>query len=140
MQVHIWDTLGQEKFFALAPLFFRKAIGALLVFDCTRRETFDALELWLQQLSNNVDTRVIILLLGNKCDSPSREVPYNVAMEWARARNMGYLEVSAKTGANIRNAFSCLIREIYRNTAGYEEPPAPVKKQQKKEEGKEQMT
>ena len=95
---------------ALAPLFFRKAIGALLVFDVTKKESFDQLDIWLQQLSNNIDSRVIIMLLGNKCDLPNRQVPYNVAMEYARSHNMGYLEVSAKTGANIRNSFNCLIR------------------------------
>jgi len=73
------------------------------------------------------------MLVGNKCDLPNREVPYNVAMMFAKERNMGYLEVSAKTGANIFNTFNCLIRgtlsyntntslEIYRNTAFYEEP------------------
>ena len=73
------------------------------------------------------------MMLGNKCDLPQREVPYNEAMEYARAKNMGYLEVSAKSGANIRNAFTCLIRgnisriilkfiETYKNTGFYEEP------------------
>ena len=64
------------------------------------------------------------MLLGNKCDLPDREVPYNVAMEYARSKNFGFLEVSAKTGTNIKSAFSCLVRginfcltckEIYRN-------------------------
>lgn len=45
-QLHIWDTLGQEKFKALAPLFFRKAIGAFLVYDCTNKESFEALDSW----------------------------------------------------------------------------------------------
>lgn len=95
---------------SLAPLFFRKAIAAFLVYDCTDRASFEALDTWFQQISNNIDTRVIIMLLGNKCDLPQREVPYNEAMEYARGKNMGYLEVSAKTGANIRNSFNCLIR------------------------------
>lgn len=121
-QLHIWDTLGQEKFKSLAPLFFRKSIGAFLVYDCTSKESFEALDGWFQQLSNNIDSRVIIMLLGNKCDLPNREVPYNVAMEYARSRNFGFLEVSAKTGMNVRNAFNCLVREIYHNTTvGIEE-------------------
>jgi GTPase KRas protein len=64
------------------------------------------------------------MLLGNKCDLPNREVSYNMAMDYARSRNFGYLEVSAKTGANVKNSFYCLVRgtmmlvtflEIYRN-------------------------
>jgi GTPase SAR1 family protein len=50
------------------------------------------------------------MLLGNKCDLPNREVPYNVAMEYARSRNFGFLEVSAKAGTNIKNSFHCLVR------------------------------
>ena len=50
------------------------------------------------------------MVIGNKSDLPNREVPYNVAMEWARSRNFGFLEVSAKTGGNIKNAFNCLVR------------------------------
>ena len=109
-QLHIWDTLGQEKFKALTPLFFRKAVGAFLVFDCTSMISFKAMDDWLLQMSNSIDSRVIIMVLGNKCDLPNREVPYNVAMEWARSRNFGFLEVSAKTGANIKNAFNCIVR------------------------------
>ena len=45
-QVQIWDTLGQEKFHSLAPLFFRRAVGAFLVYDVSDRESFDSLDLW----------------------------------------------------------------------------------------------
>jgi hypothetical protein len=50
------------------------------------------------------------MLLGNKCDLPEREVPYNAAMEYARSKNFGFLEVSAKTGMNIKSSFNCLVR------------------------------
>ena len=65
-------------------MFFRKAVGAFLVFDCTSMLSFKALEDWILQMSNCIDSRVIIMVLGNKCDLPNREVPYNYAMEWAR--------------------------------------------------------
>jgi len=45
-QLHIWDTLGQEKFKSLAPIFFRKSVGAFLVYDVTNEESFHALEGW----------------------------------------------------------------------------------------------
>ena len=110
-QLHIWDTLGQEKFKAMAPLFYRKAVGAFLVYDCTNRTSFEQVDEWYQQISSNVDgARVLVMLLGNKCDLPNREVQYNEAMEYARSRNFGFLEVSAKTGTNIRNSFNCLVR------------------------------
>ena len=86
-------------------------MGAFLVYDCTSRKSFDEVEEWYKQISSNIDgARVIVMLLGNKCDLPNREVPYNDAMEYARSRNFGFLEVSAKTGSNIRNSFNCLVR------------------------------
>eukprot|EP00347_Sterkiella_histriomuscorum_P016664 403352329 len=136
-QLHIWDTLGQEKFKAVSPLFFRKAVGAFLVYDCTNKHSFDEIESWYQQLSNSIDTRVIIMLIGNKCDLPNREVPYNTAMEYARSRNFGFLEVSAKTGINIKNSFYCLVKEIYRNqTNQVDEPLTDPKQPHKKSEKK----
>ena len=62
--LHIWDTLGQEKFKAVAPLFFRKAVGAFLVFDCTSRKSFENISSWFSEITNHVDTRVIIMLIG----------------------------------------------------------------------------
>ena len=47
-QLHIWDTLGQEKFKALAPIFFKKSVGAFLVYDVTDKDSFLALEGWKQ--------------------------------------------------------------------------------------------
>lgn len=61
------------------------------------------------------------MLMGNKCDLPNREVPYNMAMEYARSRNFGFLEVSAKAGTNIKNSFYCLVREIYKNQTNPED-------------------
>ncbi len=53
------------------------------------------------------------MLLGNKCDMPTREVSFNEGMQFARERNFGFLEVSAKTGTNIRSSFYCLVRGKY---------------------------
>jgi GTPase SAR1 family protein len=47
-QLHIWDTLGQEKFKALAPIFYRKSVGAFLVYDVTSRKSFEDVDEWYQ--------------------------------------------------------------------------------------------
>ena len=78
-QVHIWDTLGQEKFMSLAPLFFRRSVGAFLVYDVTSMESFKAIDKWYEQILKNADTKVIVMLIGNKKDKENREVPYNTA-------------------------------------------------------------
>ena len=99
---------------ALAPLFFRRAVGAFLVFDVCSMESFKNLDKWYDQILKNTDQRLIIMLLGNKCDKNTREVPYNVAMQYAMERNFGFMEVSAKTGAGVQAAFDCMIQEVYR--------------------------
>ena len=73
-QLHIWDTLGQEKFKSLAPVFFRKSVGAFLVYDVTNKESFLALESWKEQLNNTNDTKIVVMLVGNKVDLPNKQV------------------------------------------------------------------
>ena len=109
-QLQIWDTLGEEEFKAIAAIFFKKAVGAFLVYDVNDRKSFEELDTWFEQISSNADQRVIIMVLGNKCDDKNREVTYNEGMEYARSKNFGFLETSAKTGYNVDNAFNCLVR------------------------------
>ena len=113
-KVHVWDTLGQEKFRSVAPIFFKKSIGAFLVYDVTSKDSFEAIEEWYQLLLQHTDSRIIIMLLGNKKDKENREVPYNVGMQFAMSHNMGFMEVSAKQGIGIFSAFKCLVNQIYR--------------------------
>ena len=114
VQLHIWDTLGQEKFMALSQLFFRGAVGAFLVYDVCSMESFRALDKWYEQIIKTTDTKVIVMLLGNKKDKVEREVPYNMAMQYAMINNFGLMEVSAKTGFGIKEAFNRLVSEIYK--------------------------
>ena len=100
-QLHIWDTLGQEKFKSLAPIFFRKSVGAFLVYDVTCKESFAALKGWKEQLENNADGKIITMLIGNKVDLANKEIPSEVGAEFARENGWGFLEVSAKTNIGI---------------------------------------
>ena len=107
-KLHIWDTLGQEKFMSLAPLFFRRSVGALLVYDVTSMDSFVAVDQWYQQILKNADSRVVIMLIGNKKDKENREVPYNMALEYAIKNNFGLMEVSARHGLGIVETFDLL--------------------------------
>jgi len=64
---------------SIAPLFFRRAVGAFLVFDLCNLQSFKELDKWHEQILKNTDTKVIIMLLGNKKDKKDREVTYNMA-------------------------------------------------------------
>merc|ERR1719453_1610228 len=99
VKVTIWDTAGQERFRTLTSSYYRGAQGIILVYDVTRKETFDSLSMWLQeveQFSMGGGRDVVKLLVGNKVDQP-RVVPREDADDWAQSRNMLFMEASAKT-------------------------------------------
>ena len=82
--LHIWDTLGEEKFKAIAPIFYKRSIGALLVYDCTDKDSFLACDSWYQQVKNNSTEDTIVLLLGNKVDKPDKVISSEMGAEYAR--------------------------------------------------------
>ena len=55
-------------------MFFRKSVGAFLVYDVTNRDSFLALESWKEQLNNTSESKIVVMLLGNKMDLPNKEV------------------------------------------------------------------
>ena len=77
--IHIWDTLGQEKFKTIVRLFYRGTVGAVLVFDLNKRESFDALPEWHKTIIDSCDSSVVISLVGSRCDQPTRAVSYEEA-------------------------------------------------------------
>lgn len=131
-QLHIWDTLGQEKFKSMAPIFFRRSVGAFLVYDVTNIESFHALQSWKDQIVNNADGTIIVMLLGNKCDLPNKVVTYEMGQEFARENGFGFMEVSAKSDIGIKAAFNGLVANIYQKRQGVQLPDMAVP--EKKEE------
>ena len=109
VKLQIWDTAGEERFSFLMPIYYRGAQGAVLVFDLTKRRTFDHLERWLG-LIRQVCGDIPIVLCGNKYDLPDRRVTSEEAIEFAKANNFAYFETSAKTGENVTEAMNTLAR------------------------------
>jgi small GTP-binding protein len=95
--VNLWDTAGQEQYAALAPLYFRNAHVAVLVFDLTSRVTFDAISPLHEMISKTVDVPGLIVV-GNKKDLPEPEVTAGKARKLVQKLNGRYLSVSAKSG------------------------------------------
>ncbi len=117
----IWDLAGQQSFQSVRQRFFKGAMGGLLVFDVTRPETFMALPQWIEELWRNSGRGVVpMVLLGNKADL-KRAVSKKQAEEYAKLLSrtvkqygftMQYLDTSAKTGLNVKEAFELLGRQI----------------------------
>lgn len=59
---------GQERYRAITSAYYRGAVGALLVYDISKRLTFENVERWLKELRTHADPSIVVMLVGNKCD------------------------------------------------------------------------
>ena len=132
MKLSLWDTAGQETYKSVTRSYFRGASGALLVFDITRRSTFENATSWLQDLRQIAEEGIVVVLVGNKRDLVSgniereaedklsvgnmRAVTSEEAEDWCRANKvMRYVETSAKSGEGVERAFLDVAEKIHEN-------------------------
>eukprot|EP01071_Lankesteria_metandrocarpae_P000974 Lankesteria_metandrocarpae@DN1162_c0_g1_i1.p1 len=115
VKLQIWDTAGQESFRSITRSYYRGAAGALLVYDITRRDTFNHLSRWLEEVRQYANPHMTIMLIGNKCDLERREVLTEEGAQFARQHGLIFLETSAKTAQNVEEAFVYTGRNIYEN-------------------------
>lgn len=117
IKITIWDTAGQERYRTLTSSYYRGAQGVILVYDVTRRDTYDNLAAWLSEVEHfcaSGGRHVVKVLVGNKIDR-ERRVPREEAEEWARSRGMLFMEASARTRVGIEQVFSEVVQKILEN-------------------------
>ncbi len=121
--LNVWDTAGEEKYHAMAPIFYRGAEGAVVIFDVTNRETFNRATKWFHELSEFAEGNPKIILVGNKIDLPNRVVSNEEATALAHKYKCNFLEVSALLGTNVNEIFNSLALTIHqgkkRNSENY---------------------
>lgn len=114
IKAQIWDTAGQERYRAITSAYYRGAVGALLVYDMTKKQTFDNVQRWLRELRNHADSNIVIMLAGNKSDlTHLRVVQQEEAQSMAEKEGLSFLETSALEATNVENAFQTILSEIY---------------------------
>ncbi|KAG6392394.1 hypothetical protein SASPL_146611 [Salvia splendens] len=114
VKAQIWDTAGQERFRAVTSAYYRGAVGALLVYDISRRLTFDSVGRWLNELHTHSDMNVVTILVGNKSDlKEAREVTTAEGRALAEARDLFFIETSALDSSKVNAAFQKVVEEIY---------------------------
>lgn len=135
MKLSLWDTAGQETYKSITRSYFRGASGALLVYDITRRSSFESATAWLHDLRQIAEEGIVVILVGNKRDlanastvddvhavdkglakANKRAVTVEEAEEWCRVNGvMRYVETSAKSGEGVERAFLDVAERIYEN-------------------------
>lgn len=134
MKLSLWDTAGQETYKSITRSYFRGASGALLVFDISRRATFESVTPWLSDLRQIAEEGIVVVLVGNKSDldedsakaavdeangmkpkgGRKREVSRQEAEQWTKDQGiMAYVETSAKNGQGVERAFREVAERIF---------------------------
>jgi Ras-related protein Rab-11A len=115
IKAQIWDTAGQERYRAITSAYYRGAVGALLVYDISKRISYDNVDRWLKELRDHADQNIIIMLVGNKKDlRHMRQVQTDEAKEYCKANKLFFIETSALADSNVGTAFETILKEIYR--------------------------
>lgn len=113
VRLQVWDTAGQERFHAISVSYYRTAAGIMLVYDITRRCSFENIAKWLRKIDEHAKEDVIKLLIGNKCDMEQpRAVMREEGEKLADEYDMPFFETSAKENESIKEAFECIAEEI----------------------------
>ncbi|KAF7813822.1 ras-related protein RHN1-like isoform X1 [Senna tora] len=102
----IWDTAGQERYHSLAPMYYRGAAAAIVVYDITSIDSFVRAKKWVQEVQRQGNPSLTIFLVANKADlEDKREVENEVGEEYAKENGLSFLETSAKTAQNVNELF-----------------------------------
>merc|ERR1711977_350079 len=106
VKAQIWDTAGQERYRAITSAYYRGAVGALLVYDIAKHQTYVNVTRWLKELRDHADSNIVIMLVGNKSDLRHlRAVPTDEAKQFASENNLSFIETSALDASNVELAF-----------------------------------
>ena len=115
IKAQIWDTAGQERYRAITSAYYRGAVGALLVYDISKKSTFENVERWLKELKDHADSNIVIMLVGNKCDLKHlRAVTVEDGTSFSARHSLSFIETSALDATNVESAFRTILSEIYK--------------------------
>ncbi|XP_077986421.1 GTPase KRas-like [Glandiceps talaboti] len=109
----ILDTAGQEEYSAMRDQYMRTGEGFLCVFAVNNAKSFEDIGSYREQIKRVKDADdVPMVLVGNKCDLPTRAVDLREAYALAKSYGIPFVETSAKTRQGVDDAFYTLVREI----------------------------
>ena len=112
VKLNIWDAAGQEKYRAITRNLYLGAHGALLCFDLSYSLTADDIEVWRKEVQENAGLRCCIMIVGTKCDAKVVDETKELLQVYAKENGFSFVETSALTGTNVREAFKIMVKEI----------------------------
>ncbi|EDQ84373.1 uncharacterized protein MONBRDRAFT_34712 [Monosiga brevicollis MX1] len=117
VKFEIWDTAGQERYHSLAPMYYRGAQAAIVVYDITNADTFQRARSWVKELQRQANPNIVIALAGNKADLASKQqVDTNEARAYAEENGLLFMETSAKNAMNVTEIFMAIAKKLPKNT------------------------
>ncbi|KAB5532285.1 hypothetical protein DKX38_018955 [Salix brachista] len=119
VKFEIWDTAGQERYHSLAPMYYRGAAAAIIVYDISNQASFERAKKWVQELQAQGNPNMVMALAGNKADlldarkvtAEANTLPKSFinalqeAQVYAQEYGLFFMETSAKTATNVNDIF-----------------------------------
>lgn len=123
IKLQLWDTAGQERYRAITSAYYRGAIGILLCYDSTNKNTFDNLIYWKKEIDQHVESNVRILLISTKNDLVHlKNVSSEQGKQYAANNNMTFFETSSQNDTNIETSILHITKSIHDNIHKQDNP------------------
>ncbi|KAG9415186.1 hypothetical protein AC1031_008623 [Aphanomyces cochlioides] len=132
LRLQLWDIAGQEHFRALNRVYYKDALGALVVYDMSRQDTFESVLKWKKEIDTKVELPnrkpLPVILCGNKCDLATEEVDRDFMDAFCETNGFaGWFDTSAKENKNIDEANKALVSAILQHRDIFEKKVEPRK-------------